>query len=186
MLVIFSGASGAGKNTIINKLLDIYQNMVFFKNATTRPVRIGEENSYYYMSNEEFEKKIENDELVEHQNVHGYYYGVLKSEAQNVIDHPELIYVRDIEVYGNRNVREYLKGKAPVLSIFVDAPDDVLKVRLLGRGESEERAEVRLSRAKTERAFKSDYDFCIDNIDLEKTITKVKNIIDNFAKNNLK
>lgn len=179
MLVILSGASGVGKNTIIYKLAEKFDNMVFFKNATTRAKRPGE-NMYYYLTNEEFQKKIENDELVEHEDVHGFFYGVLKSEAQKVIDNPETIYIRDIEVHGNINVRKYLQGKAKFLSIFIDAPDDVLMQRLLDRGESEERAKVRLGRAAHERTFKSNYDYIVENIDLEKAIDEIENIIKNF------
>ncbi len=184
MLVILSGASGSGKNTIINRLLSQYKNMEFFKNATTRPMRPGEEHMYYYLSNEEFEQKIKNDELVEHQNVHGFYYGVLKSEIQKVIDNPDKIYIRDIEVYGSQSVKEYIKTQAQVLLIYLDAPDDVLMNRLLARGESEERAKIRLSRAANERTFKPKYDYCIDNINLDDTVSKIKKCIDDFIKKN--
>ena len=65
-----------------------------------------------------------------------------------------------------------------MLSIFLDAPDDVLAERLRGRGEEEERIKVRLSRAEEERSFKNDYDAVIENIDLEKTITKIVELIE--------
>lgn len=177
MLVILSGISGVGKNTIITKLKEKNPEILFYKNATSRERRPGED-LYYYLSKEEFLNRVENDELVEYEEVHGNYYGTLKSEMQKIIDNPNKIYMRDIEVKGNRNLRKYLNGKVKVLSIFLEAPDDVLFERLIARGESEERARVRLSRANLEREYICDYDYVVENIDLEKAVHEIEQYID--------
>jgi guanylate kinase len=178
MLVILSGVSGVGKNTIISKLMNNHKNIQFLKvSATTREKRPGED-LYIYLSEEEFLKKQENNEFLETEEVHGFHYGTLKSGLQKAIDNKDIIYMKDVEVHGNTKIRNYLKGKAKVLSIFLDAPDDVLMARLLNRGESEERAKVRLERARLERQTTADYDYIVENVDLDKTIATIEKYIE--------
>lgn len=173
MLVIMSGVSGVGKNTVIRRLMEEYSNMHFFASATTRPVREGED-IYVNMTEEQFLQAKERNEFFETVEVHGYHYGTFNKDLQKIVDEPQNIYIKDIDVNGNRTFRQYLKGKVKVLSIFLEAPDDVLFDRLVKRGESEERARIRISRSKMERQFKKDYDLIIENIDLEKTLTTIR------------
>lgn len=173
MLIVMSGVSGSGKNTIINKLRQSHKELLFFKSATTRPRREGEEN-YYYFTEEEFAFRKGNREFFETEEVHGYYYGIMNRELEKIITDTEHDYIKDVDVHGNQRLRKYLKGKAKMLSIFLDAPDEVLHQRLLGRGESEERIKVRLSRAEMERSCKSDYDLVIENIDLDTTVETIE------------
>lgn len=174
MLVIMSGVSGVGKNTIIRNLMKEYENIQFFKSATTRPVRQGED-IYINLSPEEFEEYKKRGEFFETEEVHGYMYGTRNADLEKIIQNPQTIYIKDIEVHGNRRFRNFLKGKAKVLSVFLEAPDEVLFDRLIKRGETEERARVRISRSKMEREYKSDYDLVIENLDMEKTLTTIKN-----------
>lgn len=173
MLVVMSGVSGVGKNTIIKRLMQEYSNMYFFKSATTRPIRPGED-IYISMTEQEFLSAKERGEFFETVEAHGFHYGTFKKDLQRFIDEPEKIFIKDIEVLGNREFRKFLKGKAKVLSIFLEAPDDVLFDRLVKRGESEERARVRISRSKMERGFKKDYDLIIENLDIEKTLSIIR------------
>ncbi len=173
MLVVMSGVSGVGKNTIIRRLMDEYSNMHFFKSATTRPIRPGED-IYISLTEEEFLAAKERGEFFETVEAHGYHYGTFKKDLQRFIDEPQNIFIKDIEVLGNREFRKFLKGKAKVLSIFLEAPDDVLFDRLVKRGESEERARVRISRSKMEREYKKDYDLIIENLDIEKTLSMIR------------
>lgn len=80
MLVILSGSSGVGKNTVINKILEENSNIELMPTMTTREMRDGEEpgKPYAFVSKEEFEQMIENGELLEYQIVHGFYYGTPK------------------------------------------------------------------------------------------------------------
>lgn len=173
MLIVLSGVSGSGKNTVINKLKENHKKLLFFKSATTRPRREGEEN-YYYFTEEEFSFRKGNREFFETEEVHGFHYGIMMRELEKIISDHKHDYIKDVDVHGNQRLRKFLKGKAKVLSIFLDAPDEILRQRLLGRGESEERVAVRLSRAGMERACKDDYDLVIDNIDLEATLKLIE------------
>ena len=143
MFIIFSGVSGSGKNTVMNELLKKRKNLFILEqsSATTREKRESDAiyNTYKYMTKEEFEKGISDGEFFEFEEVHGCYYGVLNEALNRVIDNPQNDYMRDIDVKGNIKLRNYLKDKCGVLSIFLDAPDDVIYDRLIKRGESEER-----------------------------------------------
>lgn len=174
MFVILSGVSGAGKNTIINHLLSEGDNRFLIKSATTRENR-GNDNNYDFMSDEEFDRREANGEFFETIIAHNHKYATQNSELQKIVDHPENLYFKDIEVIGTQKLVKHLRGKAKVLTIFLDVPDDVLFDRLLKRGETEERARLRLSRGGMEREYKHLYDLVIDNIDLEKTLEIIRN-----------
>lgn len=176
MLIIVSGVSGCGKNTIINKLMENNKRLKFFKSATTRPKREGE-TQHYFLTQKQFENKLSKGEFFESENVHGFMYGMLMKDIEKIISDDKHDYIRDVDVHGNQRLRKFFAGKTKVVSIFLDAPNKVLRERLLGRGESEERVKVRLARAKLERDCKKDYDLVINNIDLEKTISKLEKLI---------
>ena len=182
MLIIFSGVSGSGKNTIMNELLKRRKDIFVLEqsSATTREKRESDKefNTYKYLTQKEFEEGIKNGDFFEYENVHGCYYGVLNEALQRVIDNPQKDFMRDIDVKGNIKLRNYLRDKCGVLSIFLDAPNDVILDRLIKRGESEERARVRLSRGDMERTYKDQFDVVIENLDLEKTIKQICEFLD--------
>lgn len=182
MFIIFSGVSGSGKNTVMNELLKKRKNLFILEqsSATTREKRESDAiyNTYKYMTKDEFEKGISEGEFFEFEEVHGCYYGVLNEALNRVIDNPQNDYMRDIDVKGNIKLRNYLKDKCGVLSIFLDAPDDVIYDRLIKRGESEERARIRLSRGGLEREYKDQFDVCIENLDLNDTVNKICGFLD--------
>ena len=175
MLVILSGVSGAGKNTVINRLLEEGDNRFLIKSATTREPRGGGiDNNYEFMSDEEFFRREKNGEFFETIDAHAHKYATQFKELEKVISNPQNIYMKDIDVVGTQKLVSHLADKAKVLTIFLDAPDEVLYDRLIKRGESEEKANFRLSRAKMEREFKDKYDLVIENIDIEKTLEKIR------------
>ncbi len=176
MLVIFSGVSGVGKNTIIQKLLEKYDNMHFFKSATTRPPRPGED-IYDFMSPEEFKEKREQGAFFEVEDSHGFWYATQYKELNRIVQNPKDVFVKDIEVHGAEKLRDYFADKGGMLSIFIDAPDEVLVERLRGRGESEDRIQVRLSRGVMERLYKDKYDLVLENINLDETLAKIEKFI---------
>lgn len=181
MLIIISGVSGVGKNTMINELLKRYMNMYFFKTVTTRQRRQNE-TDHYFWTEEEFWEAEKNGKFFEYAEVHGFHYGTLYSELEKVASHPENIYIRDIDVHGNVAFRKELEGKVKVVSIFLEAPDDVLRQRLFARGETEERVNVRLKRAEMERSFLSNYDYIVENVDYDKTVSTLVKIVDSHLK----
>ena len=79
MLILLSGCSGAGKNTIIQELLKRNDNITFLKSCTTRRKRRNEPaNTYIYLSREDFDNKLKNDEIFEHEEIHQNFYGITK------------------------------------------------------------------------------------------------------------
>ena len=83
MLLVISGASGTGKGTVIKELMAHDDSLVFSVSATTRSPRPGEENGreYYFISEEEFARRVENDEFIEYAPVFAHHYGTLRSEV---------------------------------------------------------------------------------------------------------
>ncbi len=179
MFIIFSGVSGSGKQTVIGELMKIYSNSAFLKSATTRPPRnITGEHQYYHMSEKEFQNKINNNEFFETEKTHGFYYGILKSSIDTLLNNPQTIYMKDVDVHGTEKLMKALKDKMQIVCIFLEVPDDELFDRLIKRGESKERALIRISRGTMEREYKDKYDYVIENNNLAKTVEKCKKIID--------
>lgn len=177
MFVILTGVSGAGKNTVISRLLSEGDNRFLIKSATTRARRVdvkGDEEIYDFLSDEEFDRREANGEFFEVNQYRGFKYATQNKELQKIIDHPENLYFKDIEVLGTQKLVKYLKGKVKFLTIFLDVPDDVLYDRLIKRGETDERARYRIERGGMEREYKPLYDLVIDNIDLEKTLQIIR------------
>ncbi|MBO5022665.1 MAG: AAA family ATPase [Clostridia bacterium] len=186
MFIVVSGISGSGKNTVINRLLSERANLrcLEYSSATTRPPRESDSDNktYVYMSVQEFEKGISEGRFFEYENVHGNYYGTLLERLQFVVDNQNLDFMRDIDVKGNRNLKKFFAGKCPMVSIFLDAPDEVIRARLTNRGDAPADIEKRISRGELERSYKCDYDLVIENIDLEKTISSINKFLDNVKK----
>ena len=169
--LIVSAPSGTGKTTILNYLFEIFKDKFSFSvSATTRKPRQQEEHGkhYYFISQQEFEQKIENNEFLEYENVYeGLYYGTLKSEIQR-INNEGKIAVFDVDVKGGVNIKEQLKDKA--LAVFFMPPSiEELRKRLEGRKtETEETLNKRLQRAEMEISYSKHFDKVIinDNLDL--------------------
>lgn len=188
MFIVLSGVSSSGKNTIMKELATKRKDLKILEqsSATTRPPRESdkEHNTYLFMSKEEFEKKIQSGEFFEHELVHDNYYGMFNSALEKVVDDKSCDYIRDIDVKGCVNLKRYFEGKSPILSIFIDAPNDVLRERLLYRGDNPMDIEKRLGRAEMERAYKGNYDLIVENIDLEKSVNIINDFIDDFKNKN--
>lgn len=174
MFVIFSGVSGSGKNTVINRLLEEADNRFLIKSATTRQSRGAADTNYELLTNEEFDRREANGEFFEVNEYSGYRYATQNKELKKIIENPQNLYFKDIDVLGTQKLVKYLKGKAKTLTIFLDATDEDLHARLLNRGETEERVQVRLSRAKMEREYMPLYDLVIENNNLEKTLQTIR------------
>ena len=175
MLVILSGVSGTGKNTIINHLLLDAENRFLIKSATTRAPRgEGMDNNYEFVTDEEFDRREKNGEFFETINIHTHRSATQFKELQKIVDNPQNIYFKDLDVIGTQKITDYLKDKAKVLTIFVDVPNDILYQRLIARGETDEKAKLRLSPGTLEREYKKYYDLVIDNIDLDETLNTIR------------
>lgn len=178
--LIVSAPSGTGKTTILNRLFEKFPNTFSFSvSATTRQKRENEKHGehYYFLSKEEFDKKIENNEFLEYENVYeGLSYGTLKSEIER-INSLKKIAVFDVDVKGGVNIKQQLQNQA--ISVFFMPPSlEVLKLRLLNRKtETQESLNKRLQRAKMEISYADRFDNIIINDNLDKAVEELVSIV---------
>ena len=187
MLVLLSGVSGAGKDTIKKELIKRMENVVSLPSYTTRAIRPGDVpgETYNFVSEEEFKQMIENGELYEYDVHHENYYGTSRKLMNEKIASGKII-VKDIEVNGVENLLNILKQDTKVITIFLRVPKEVLRKRLENRVDkpSKDEIDLRLSRFDYEESKLSMYDYVIKNNDLEKTVKIIETIIENDYKLN--
>lgn len=181
-LIIFSAPSGSGKSTIINDLLERNLNLKFSISATSRSPRGNEQNGveYFFLSPDEFRKRIKNDEFLEYEEVYAdRYYGTLKGQVEKQLKIGENV-IFDVDVKGGCNIKKFYEDRA--LSIFIQPPSiDELRKRLEKRGtDTPEVINVRIARAKFELSFAPQFDIVVVNDNLEKAKTAIYNIIKSF------
>ena len=177
ILIVVSGFSGAGKGTLMKKLLEEYDNYALSISATTRAPRPGEVHGreYFFRTTEEFEKMIANDELIEYAKYVNNYYGTPKDYVMEQLDAGRDV-VLEIEIQGALKVKE----KYPdTLLLFVTPPSaEELRNRLIGRGtETMEVIESRMKRAVEESQGMDKYDYLVVNDDLEACVKEMHHII---------
>jgi guanylate kinase len=182
-LIIITAPSGAGKTSIVKKLMDTDLPLGFSVSACTRKQRAGEENGkdYYFISTEDFLHKIANHEFAEFEEVYaGSYYGTLKSEIQRIWNEENKSVLFDIDVQGALRLKNNFGETA--LTIFIKPPSfEILVERLTQRNtESEESLKKRIDKASLELTFESKFDVVIENIVLEDAFMEAKNIIHKF------
>ena len=177
VLLAVSGPSGVGKGTIVKTILDRRADVVESVSCTTRPPREGEVHGkhYFFLSKEEFQKRIAEDDFLEYNEHFGNYYGTPKSFVKEALKEKSVI--MEIEVVGALNAK---KAFPECLLVMVVPPSvEELKKRLAGRGsETEEQIEKRLARMNYELSHKDQYDYVIVNDDLETAIADLCKIID--------
>ena len=173
MLILISGPSGVGKNSVIDELM-ARRKLEFMKTCTTRETRAQNDGAYMHVSKAEFEKMIENDELFEYENVHAdIFYGTPFASLDKVIEGKK-DYIKDIDVHGVQKLKAYLNGKTKCVTVFLDSPNEVLIKRLCGRGESEEMIKKRISRVEMERKYKNKYDLVLECKDIKETASQIE------------
>lgn len=180
MLVAFAGTSGCGKNTIINQILNNNPEYKLMPSITTRKMREGESqgNPYIFVSEQEFKKKIADGEMLEYEEVHkGNFYGISK-KILNEYESKYNVLLKDVDVNGIINAKK--KG-VDMISIFIEVTDkENLYNRIIARGETHERAMIRISRFDYEKSHKKDMDYVVTNNymnDLPVAISKIEDII---------
>ena len=181
-ILIVSAPSGSGKSTIINYLMQRIENLHFSISATSRAPRGKEQDGveYFFLSPEEFRKKINNGEFLEYQEVYaGRYYGTLKSQVDSQLARGENV-VCDVDVLGAQNIKKIYGDKA--LSLFIQPPSiEALKARLEGRGtDSEDVIKSRIERAEFELGFAAKSDVVIINDVLEDARKEAEKVVLDF------
>ncbi|OJX35310.1 MAG: guanylate kinase [Flavobacteriia bacterium 40-80] len=180
--VIFSAPSGAGKTTIVRALLEQIDLLEFSVSACSRQPRPNEKNGvdYYFLSAEEFRKKIDNDEFLEWEEVYkDHFYGTLKSEVERIWKDGKAV-IFDVDVVGGINLKNKLGEQA--LAIFVAPPAiETLEERLRIRStETEDKIRIRTEKARYEMSFAEKFDVVLVNELLEKSIAEAKEITERF------
>jgi len=180
--IIVSAPSGAGKTTIVHRLMTEIPALAFSISACSRSARPMEQEGkdYYFLGVEGFKKAIENQEFIEWEEVYtDHYYGTLRREVQRLWDEGKVI-IFDVDVVGGLNLKALFKEHA--LSVFIKPPSvEILEKRLRAREtESEERIALRIKKSGWELSQAESFDVCILNDDLEKAVSDTKTQVTRF------
>lgn len=178
-MLIFTAPSGAGKTTIVRHLLQHFDELAFSVSATNRPIRQGEEDgvSYYFLSDEEFQEKIEADEFVEFEEVYpGRFYGTLRSEIERIWAMGRTV-VFDIEVKGATNLKKLYPEEATAIFINVPSREELFQ-RLRDRStETPEQLKARMDRAAMELGYVDKFDRVLLNDDLSAALANAESMV---------
>jgi len=182
MIVIFSGPSGVGKNTVIKELMKINSNYMLMPTFTTREPRKGEREGfpYYFVDKAKFEEMITAGEFLEYEVVHEVnYYGTSKKIVEQIA-YSDMVFMKDIDVKGAMNLVRELEGKIQVMTIFLTIGKDELFRRLTMRGEKD--IELRMKRYDLETSYASKYNHIIENHSLKATAKLIAHIVEKNKK----
>ena len=178
IIIVVSGFSGAGKGTLMKELTKKYDNYALSVSATTRNPRPGEVNGreYFFVTNEEFEKLINENGLIEHAGYVDHYYGTPRKFVEDKLSQG-IDVILEIEIQGALQIKEQYPD---AVLLFVMPPSAAeLEKRLRGRGtETEEVILQRLKRAREESVGIEKYDYLVINDDLEQCTERLHNIIE--------
>ena len=177
VLFVISGPSGVGKGTVNKRLFEDFGNAVAFSvSATTRGPREGEVDGreYFFISRQEFEKRVANNEFLEHAEYAGNCYGTPRDYVLSLLQRGVSV-ILDIDVQGAMQVKRRMPES---VSVFILPPSfEELEHRLRGRGtETPEKIERRLAAAKAEMARAPEYDYQIVNDDLDAAYARLREI----------
>ena len=177
ILIVVSGFSGAGKGTLVKKLIEKYDNYALSISATTRQPRPGEEDGreYFFLQKEQFEKKIAENGLIEYACYCDNYYGTPREYVEHQLSDGKDV-ILEIEIQGALKIKQQYND---ALLLFVMPPSAAeLRRRLVGRGtETEEVISKRMSRAAEEAKGIEEYDYIVVNDDLETCVGQLHGII---------
>lgn len=177
-ILVLSSPSGGGKSTIAKYILENFKDVHFSISATTRNMRPGEINGthYHFLSVDEFDSKIKNDELIEYEMIFNNYYGTLKSVTIEELEKDKIL-LFDVDVKGALSIKKHFPDNS--LLIFIAPPSiEVLEQRLKDRNtESEEQLKIRIDRTKLEMSYCKDFDYTIINDVLDDTLLEINDVI---------
>lgn len=178
VMLILSSPSGAGKTSIGKGLLARDPKIKSSVSVTTRPPRAGEVDGedYFFISQEEFQRRLDQDEFLEYANVFGHRYGTPKAQVEAYLSEGKDV-LFDIDWQGTQQIKQM--ARRDVASIFILPPSiEELRRRLTGRGlDSPEIIEKRMAAAAGEMSHWAEYDYIVINRDLEASIQKIHNIL---------
>lgn len=179
-LVVISGPSGSGKDTVSMLLRQLRGDIYISISCTTRAPRGTEQHGveYYFISHEEFERRLSEGRILEYTNYAGNYYGTPMDEIEQQMDLGNTV-ILVIDTNGGANIKKMFPDS---LSVFIAPPSlEILEERLRGRGtETEEQIHQRLSIAQNELKLAKLYDFSLVNDDLETCVHQLSELIDKW------
>lgn len=186
MLIVFSAPSGSGKSTLINYLMTQMSNLSFSISATSRTPRGSEKDGveYYFLTPDEFRKKIEENAFLEYEEVYtDKYYGTLKEEVDARLQRGEHV-VLDVDVKGAINIKKQYGDEA--FLVFIQPPSvEELRKRLINRNtDAPEVIEQRVEKASQELTYASQFDATVVNDDLEQAKKDIVAVIANRLQKN--
>lgn len=177
ILIVFSGPSGSGKDTVLNKLTSRNDDIKVSISMTTRTIREGETDgvNYYFVTADYFEKKIADDEMLEYAQYAGNYYGTPKAPVDDMLNAGYDV-VLEIEVQGAAKIRKIYPD---AVSVFLMPPSlPVLESRLKNRGtEDDEALSHRLFIAEQEIRRAGEFNYVIVNEDVDKAVNDFETVI---------
>jgi guanylate kinase len=177
LLVVLTGPSGAGKDSILNALRERNTPYHFTVTATTRAPREGERDGvdYYFVTREEFERMVRDGDLLEHAMVYGQEKGVPKTPIREALASGKDVLLRT-DVQGARYIKSVVPG---AITVFVTVPSvEELERRLRGRGsDTEEQVAVRLKTATDELESANEFDYVVVNDDLNRALDELEEIL---------
>lgn len=181
-LILVTAPSGSGKTSIVKYLIGRFPDLAFSVSATTRKARSNETEGvdYYFISQEEFERRIHDKDFLEWEMVYeGKYYGTLKSEIERLWSQQK-VPILDIDVQGAIHVQQHYPVNTMV--IFVQAPSaEELRKRLEGRGsETRESLEARISKSSYEMTFKKHFENVVINQDFTTACKEAARLVEEF------
>ena len=184
VILIVSGPSGTGKTTVCTRVREEMPELKFSVSCTTRAPRAGEQHGkdYYFLSREEFKRRIDNGEFIEYAEVFSNYYGTLKSEVIDRVKLGEDVFL-DIDIQGAMQIRQCSKQDSLLGTccefIFIAPPSlEELEKRLRTRAsDSEEQIMQRLSKSTLEISYWKHYDYLVINDIQEVTVEEMKSLI---------
>ncbi len=179
LLFVLSSPSGAGKTTITRALLERDSDLTVSVSVTTRAPRPGEVDGkdYHFISKEEFDRMVENKELLEHAKVFGNYYGTPLAPVEEALDKSHDI-IFDIDWQGTQQLKQKLVND--LVTVFILPPSqDELERRLRSRQQdNEDTIRERMKKASDEISHYSEYDYIIINTELEKSILRAQAVLE--------
>ena len=177
-IIVFVGPSGVGKTAITNILCHKYSNFKANISCKTKKKRFNEINGqdYFFMGENEFKEKIENNEFIEHNFYNGFYYGTLKSQVEGILRNYNCILIINPSSICEVKELEFFKKHRAII-FFLNAKDKILKERLVSRGDSKEDIIERIKLAKIERKFANCCDYIVNVVDLRKSSQEIYNFL---------
>ena len=179
-IIVISAPSGTGKTSIVKRIINEIPDLVFSVSATTRKKRENEKNGidYYFISEKEFQEKIEKNEFVEWEKVYDYYYGTFKSIIEDNINKGKSV-IMEVDVKGALSIKK-IYPEANLIYVIPPSQDELIRRLKNRKTENDTDLRKRLERAIMELSIKDKFDYFVVNKDLEKAISDTKSLINNI------